>query len=114
AGWRAMPHPVEHRRPEQAVEVDDVLADEVVHLGPAARLEEGPEVQAFALAQLVEAGEVPDRGIDPDVQVLAGMARDLEPEVGRIAGDVPGAQPALGVQPLTKLGLDPAGRDVAG
>src|SRR5690606_14934437 len=91
---------LQHRRPEQAVEVDDVLADEVVHLGGAAGGGEGVVVQALALAEGLEAGEVADRRVDPDVQVLARVAGDLEAEVGRVAGDVPGAQPALAVDPL--------------
>src|SRR5690606_22342006 len=56
-GRRAQPGTVQHRRPEQAVEVDDVLADEVVHLGGAVGGDVGVEVDAGAVAQGLEAGQ---------------------------------------------------------
>src|SRR3546814_12663316 len=52
--------------------------------------------------------------VQPDVQELARVARDLEAEVGRVARDVPDAQAAFAVQPLLQLGLDPGHGDVAG
>src|SRR3546814_11026260 len=82
----------QHRRPEQAVEVDDVLADEVVQLGLAAGRKVLEEVRAVAFAQRLEAAQVADRRVQPDVQELARVAGDLEAEVGRVARDVPGAQ----------------------
>src|SRR5690606_688814 len=94
------------RGPEQTVEIDDVLADEVVHLCSAAGPEESIEIQALARAQCLEAAEVADRRIQPDVEELPGMAGDLETEVGRVARDVPGAQAAFAVEPFLQLGLD--------
>src|SRR3546814_6382413 len=73
----------QHRRPEQAVEVDDVLADEVVQLGLAAGRKVLEEVRAVAFAQRLEAAQVADRRVQPDVQELARVAGDLEAEVGR-------------------------------
>src|SRR5256885_3330121 len=61
----------QHRRPEQRVEVDDVLADEVDHLGVAPRLDEGVEVDALQLAITLQAGEIADRRVEPDVEVLS-------------------------------------------
>src|SRR5690606_8755978 len=58
AGRGAQAGAVQHRRPEQAVEVDDVLADEVVHLGAAARPYVGLEIDAGAFTQGLERGQV--------------------------------------------------------
>src|SRR3546814_17635462 len=81
---RAHAGAVQHRRPEQAVEVDDVLADEVVQLGLAAGRKVLEEVRAVAFAQRLEAAQVADRRVQPDVQELARVARDLEAEeIGR-------------------------------
>src|SRR5690606_20571495 len=105
--------------PEQAVEVDDVLADEVVQFGvragPQQLLERGFVEAGLAAAagQREQAGEVADRRVEPDVEVLARMAGDLEAEVGRVAGNVPVAQAALGVDPFTQLGLDAGDGDFA-
>ena len=110
---RAMAGAVQHRRPEQAVEIDDVLADEVMQLGIAACAQVGVEVEAACRAQRLEAGQVADRRVQPDVEVFARRAGDLEAEIGRIARDVPGAQAAFGIQPLAQLGLDPGNGDIA-
>src|SRR3546814_2561882 len=69
------------------------------------------EVRAVAFAQRLEAAQVADRRVQPDVQELARVAGDLEAEVGRVARDVPGAQAAFAVQPLLQLGLDPGHGD---
>ncbi len=86
----------EHRRPEQGVEVDDVLADEMVQLGAGVLVPEGVEVQfREARAEVLEAGHVADRRIEPDIEVLARLVGNLEAEIGRIAGDVPFVQAAV-------------------
>src|SRR3546814_20676217 len=72
------------------------------------------EVDAAQVAQGLEAGQVADRRIDPHIQVLARMARDLETEVGRLAVDVPGAPSTFAIQPFLQLGLDPRHGQVAG
>jgi len=93
---------VQHGGPEQAVEIDDVLADEVVELGGGPGAPEAVEVQPRrAVAQVSEAGHVPDRRVEPDVEVLAGVVGDLEAEVGCIPGDVPFLEP--GGEPLVEL-----------
>ncbi len=100
---------LERRRPEERVEVDDVLADEMdlLHLGVGEVL---VEIQALLAQVVLERGEVADGGVEPHVEVLAGGAGDLDAEVGRVARDVPVVQPA--VQPLAHLvgdlGLEPA------
>src|SRR5690606_30530704 len=68
---------------------------------------------AAAAGQREQAGEVADRRVEPDVEVLARVAGDLEAEVGRVAGNVPVAQAALGVDPFTQLGLDAGDGDFA-
>ena len=104
---RAEAGAVQHRRPEQAVEVDDVLADEVVQLGLAVVREVAASKSTPSRSHSAwKLREVADRRVQPDVEVLARMAGDLEAEVGRVARDVPGAQAAFGVEPFQQLGLD--------
>ena len=94
----AEPGAVQHGRPEQGVEIDNVLADKVVHLGGGIRLPEMLEINAFPVAQVLETGEVTNGRVEPDVEVLAGCIRNLEAEIGRIAADVPFLQTSI--QPL--------------
>ena len=66
---------------------------------------------ARALRRLVEVvlqrGEVADRRVEPDVEVLARRVGDLDAEVGRVAGDVPVGEAAVAVlvdlEPLADL-----------
>ena len=115
---------LQHGGPEKGVEVEDVLADEVHQLGVAARSQKGVLIDRGALLALPrgivgEAAEVADRCVEPDVEeFLSIRARDREAEVGRVARDVPVAEPVLaglaqpllhlvggfGLQPLTALG----------
>jgi hypothetical protein len=93
----------EHRRPEQGVEVDDVLADEMHLLGSGQHL---LEIQALPGTVVLQAGEVADRRVQPDVEVLLlGDVRDADAEIGRVARDVPVAQRlvALALEPLACL-----------
>ena len=71
------------------------------HLGVAVGPAVGIEVDAGAVAQVAEAGQVADRRVEPDVEVLAGLAGDLEAEVRRIARDVPVLQ--AGGEPFLEL-----------
>ena len=89
------------RGPEQGVEIDDVLADEVVHLALGVGTPELVEVDARSGAVVLEARHVADGGIDPYVEVLALGTGNLEAEIRRVPADVPGLQ-AL-VEPLGKL-----------
>ena len=99
--WLAEAGAFQHGRPEQAVEVDDVLADKVIQLGIAVRCPVAVEVEAVLVAVMLEAGHVANRRIQPDIEVLARVAGNLEAEVGRLAGDIPGLQ--AGLQPLIQL-----------
>ena len=93
---------VEHRGPEEAVEADDVLADEVVALRGGV----APghlERRAVAAAPVLQGGEVADGRVEPHVEVLAGVAGDLEAEVRRVAGDVPRQERLVLAEPLLEL-----------
>jgi hypothetical protein len=94
----------QHRRPEQRVEVGDVLADEVIELVRAVGAPELVEVDAFAAAEIQKARHVTDRRIEPDVEELVALARDSEAEVGRIARDVPVFE--SGRKPLVELACE--------
>ncbi len=102
AGRFAQISAFKHGRPEQGVEVDDVLADEVVKLGGRVFAPVRIEVQVRATcAEVLEAGHVADRRIEPDVEVFARLVGDFKAEIRRVAGDVPLLQTA--VQPLGDL-----------
>jgi hypothetical protein len=92
---------LERRRPEQRVEIEDVLADEVVQLVAAVRLPPVLEIQPCPGAVVGEGGHVTDRRVEPDVEILARRIRDLETEVRRVARDVPVAQARL--EPFVEL-----------
>ena len=87
------------------MEVEDVLADEVVQLGRRICLEPLGEIEAVPVAQVLERPHVADRCVEPDVVVLARGIGNLETEVWGIARDVPVGQPvfALGTQPFLHL-----------
>ena len=93
----------EHRRPEQRVKVDDVLADEMVQLGARSvaggrdavgRLAVSARRSAAApvifehqpgigpSAEFQKTRHVADGRIEPDIEVLAGFTRNFEAEVG--------------------------------
>ena len=92
----------EHRRPEQAVEVDDILTDKVIQLGVALFTPVGIEAQVAALvAQVLERAHVAYRRIQPDVEVFTRRIGDLKAKVGGVAGDVPLLQ--AGLEPLLHL-----------
>src|SRR6266851_850302 len=103
---------LEHRRPEQGVEVDDVLADEVDHLG-VRRGEEFLEAARLAvLAGLAgveivfQAREIADRRIQPDIQILfLPDVGNADAEVGRVARDVPVGERllALALEPFLRF-----------
>ena len=54
-----------------------------------------------AITVVLETGDVTDRRIQPDVEVLAGFAGDFETEIRGVAADVPFLQPGLG--PFSQL-----------
>ena len=72
-----VPRRLQHARPEERVEVHDVLADEVVDLAIVA-LPPIFEVFPGFVAPLAGGGHVADRGIEPDVPVVPRLTGDLE------------------------------------
>ena len=93
---------LQHRRPEQRVEIDDVLADEVVLLGRAVG-HEGVIVALGFVEIILERREVAYRRIQPHIEILARRIRDLDAEIGSVAADVPVAQAFLAFQPFVCL-----------
>ena len=83
------------------MKIQNILADEVIQLGLGILAPEFVEVETIARAQVLEAGHVADRRVEPDVEILARRVGDLEAEIGRVARDVPVLQPR--VEPLVEL-----------
>ena len=75
--------------PEQGVEIENVLADEVVKLGTGVTREELIEIESFLVAKILERAHVADRGIEPDIEILAWGIGDFKTEVGGVARNVP-------------------------
>ena len=100
---------LQHGRPEQRMEVDDVLADEMhlpvrpLRILTGLRVDEGIEVQTALLAQRLQRGQVAHRGVQPHVEVLARRIRDGNAEVGLIARDVPVGQRVAGAFALGRF-----------
>src|SRR5690606_28709346 len=90
---------LEQGRPEQGVEVDDVLADKVIELGFGVGVPVLVKVEVgAAAAQVFEAGHVTNRCIQPDIKILARSVGNFKPEIGRVTADIPLLQ--AGVQPF--------------
>ena len=85
---------LEHGGPEEGVEVDDVLADEVDDVAVGVPRPVRLDVLGWhlLLRPVLGGAQVADRRVEPDVEVLGVLAGDLEAEVRRVAGDVPVAQ----------------------
>ena len=106
---RAHPGTIQDGGPEQRVEIQDVLADEVVELGarrtsafgPPELVMSGGDIDTALGGQGVEAADVADGCVEPDIEELAGSTGDAKAEVRRIARDVPVAK-ACG-KPLVQL-----------
>src|SRR5204862_4755959 len=86
-------------------------------LRAAAGLDKGIEIDALAVAVVLQAGEVADRRVEPDVEVF--LLRDIRyanAEIGRIARDVPVGERflAFALEPFLRLvhhlWLQPTGR----
>ena len=64
-------------------------------------------LRAALVEVVLQRGEVADRRVEPDVEVLARRVGDLDAEVGRVAADVPVGEAAVAVlvdlEPLADL-----------
>jgi len=67
------------------MEIQNVLADEMVQLGGRTDAEKVVEFQAGARTQLRKARKIADRRIEPNVEIFGGCVGNLEAEVRRIA-----------------------------
>ena len=83
---------LEHAGPEQRVEVRDVLADEVMNLASSAIFHQSSSFSPVRLHHCLRAGDVADRGVEPDVPVVARAIGNLEAEVRGRPRDVPVAE----------------------
>ena len=97
---------VQRRRPEQAVKVDNVFADKVNLLGGRVS-QQRIHVDALLVAVGLQAGQVADRRVEPDVEILARRIGDRDAEVGRIAGDIPVGQLAFTVIAIATMAAQP-------
>ena len=70
---QAVPGREQQRRPEDTVEPQDVLADQVADLGPVA------VSQVFAGTGVRQRAQVVDQRVDPDPRDLLGIPRDRHP-----------------------------------
>ncbi len=73
---------MQHGRPEQGVEIEDVFADEVVHLGLAVGFEVFVKIDTDAVAQVFKRRHVADGRVQPDVEVFAWRVGDSKPKYG--------------------------------
>ena len=74
--------------PEQSVEVNNVLPNEMVDLG-IVTLPPIFQLLVVGVAPLLRRTDVANRGIKPDVPIIAGRVGDLETEVRGWPGNVP-------------------------
>src|SRR5688572_8721154 len=93
---------LEHGRPEQDVEVLDVLADEVDLFGFRV-VQKGVELDALLGAVVLETGEIADRRVEPYIEVLSGSIRNWNAEVRGVARYVPVARPVLAFEPRLRF-----------
>jgi len=91
-GRRPVAGVLQFGRPEQRVEVEDVLADEMVELGLGIGLEILVEVEAVAGAQILERTHVANRRVEPDVEIFARRIGDFKAEIGCVARNIPVGQ----------------------
>ncbi len=81
---------IEHRWPEQCMEIDDVFADEVMHFGGGIGAPKFVEIQVWCrVAEVSKTPHVADRRIEPNIKILTGFPWNLETKVWRVATDVP-------------------------
>src|SRR5262249_11965111 len=94
---------LQHCWPEQGVEVDDVLADEVDDACSRifVPVVEGAFGLPRVLSPFLRGRDVADGRVQPDVEVLVLLPRDGETEVGTVPTDVPVGQALL--EELTQL-----------
>ena len=73
---------MQHGGPEKPMEINDILADEMIQLGIGRRFPVAVEVLPRAAAVIFPGGDIADGRIEPDVEVFPRMARYLKAKVG--------------------------------
>ena len=72
------------------MEIDDVLANKMMHFTFAVYVPEIVKIQVFSpVAIVLETGHIADWCVQPDIKKLAGFPRNLESEIGSVTTDVP-------------------------
>jgi 3-hydroxymyristoyl/3-hydroxydecanoyl-(acyl carrier protein) dehydratase len=52
-------------------------------------------IEVMARTVAFKTGNIPDRGIQPDIKILPGLAGNLKPKIRRISGNVPVLQSSI-------------------
>ena len=84
-GWFSKPRSMQHRRPEQGVKVENVLADEIVEFGIFTILPIGIEVKILSITQIFEAGHISDGSVQPDIKIFVLFFWNFEAEIRSIS-----------------------------
>ena len=92
AAGLAIARAFQHRRPEEHVEIGNILADEMVELGAAVCVPEIGKIEIMTRTQGLESGHIAHRRIHPDIKIFARLARNFKAPVRRIAGNIPRLQ----------------------
>ena len=72
------------------MKINDIFADEVVHLILAVGVPVFIEIEVLApRTQMQEAGEIANGCVQPDIEILVLSPRYLEAEIGCVARNVP-------------------------
>jgi hypothetical protein len=71
------------------MEVNDIFADKVVELGVTTGQPIAVKIRASALAVIIPAGDITDRRIEPNVEILSRMSGDFKAKIGGVAADIP-------------------------
>src|SRR5260364_81671 len=71
------------------MKIQNILANEMVLLGGALRLDPILKIEAARVAKRLQAGVVTDWGSQPHIKICPRRARNFKYEIGRIARDIP-------------------------
>ena len=82
--WRLAPRKLQCGWPKQGVEVNNVLANKVNLFGVAFRVNDGVVIKPCFFAIGFERCQIPDGGIEPDVEILARRIGNLNAKVRRV------------------------------
>ena len=83
---------MQHGRPKQAVEVDNILTNEMVNLRVALGTPDRVEIEVMGIAPFFKCTHVTNGCIQPDIEIGTRVIWDLKPEIGCITRDIPAFQ----------------------